>query len=1038
MKVAGLPSLPARSRPAPCPSPAPLTLPQAPVRAQPALGWPALAGRGGARRRAVTWARAAEPTAPTPTAELAEAAAALADPTVGESIVEPIVDLPPAVTKAVVKPLPEKNYGVLRGGRYPFMYDNVYGLPVVRQVATYGEVLEGLRSGRITDVLWFQIPPQSDGAGGWLSARADPEGRCLLVYVGGQVKQSVIPHGEPRIQQAIAEHGATARFIPLEPRYRPELKAVRQAGRTAPSASSLAQSTGSWALEQQPETGLQVEPEEGYRRGAEVGPNALDALREYGGPGAVEAAVRQSEEVAAAEVAALLAQREAWLSAKEAAEAEARAARQQAAGGGGGGGEAQGFSVGAWLDSIQLTNEQQAMVLKYVPILGPVLGSAFIIGLYLLARLIKGDLTDRLKMMDSEAEKKKKTALKEARIAFLEEEVPGMVARGATLDDIRKRCASLNGRLGSKLAIADSEVVSTYEACRTLLSEGVDLSAASSSAATGALAQMESDERKAAATQAEGGGDDGGMNALMEMGKLNTARIRKATDPKIMDVKKRVRDVRRKLKRESKVQLSDEIIFFDDIAGNKQAKVELMEVVDFFRTPEKFKSSGARAPKGVLLVGPPGNGKTLMARAVAGESGVAFISSSAAEFIEMYMGLGAARVRDLFNTARSVAPCIIFIDELDAVGRQRQGGGRSNDERDNTVNQLLTEMDGFEAEQQGIVVMGATNRKDVLDAALTRPGRFDRSIEVRRPDFQGRLEAVKVHLRDKPVSEEIDYVTLASLMGGMSGAQIAGVANTACFLASREGRVEVVQSDLQAAIEQAKYGKQYDQSRFVGADRKRRFAVMEAGISLAATLLPAMEPVDYVTIVPSTRSPLGRTVLKPNVGRYTTGVWTYRYLCEQLKVALAGRAAEELVLGRDELSSLNQHRLQMARQIAWKMINSGMSDHPDYEHIRGLGSNFFDPSSEPGRFTQTTVTLDFNQTRTEQIDVDLEVEQRLNGSYKEVLELLRRNRTALDELTDRLLQKEKLQGEEVVEVVELMADEADLRHRAEWADYELL
>ncbi|KAG2434013.1 hypothetical protein HYH02_012473 [Chlamydomonas schloesseri] len=421
-----------------------------------------------------------------------------------------------------------------------------------------------------------------------------------------------------------------------------------------------------------------------------------------------------------------------------------------------------------------------------------------------------------------------------------------------------------------------------------------------------------------------------------------------------------------------------------------------------------------------------------------GESGVAFISSSAAEFIEMYMGLGAARVRDLFNTARSVAPCIIFIDELDAVGRQRQGGGRSNDERDNTVNQLLTEMDGFEAEQQGIVVMGATNRKDVLDAALTRPGRFDRSIEVRRPDFQGRLEAVKVHLRDKPVAVEIDYVSLASLMGGMSGAQIAGVANTACFLASRDGRTEVNQTDLTLAVEQAKYGRAYDQSRFVGAGRKKRFAVMEASIALAATLLPAMEPVEYVTIIPSTRSPLGRTVLKPHVGRYTTGVWTYRYLREQLLVALAGRAGEELVLGRDELSSLNQHRLQMARQIAWKIMNSGMSSHPDYEHIRGLGANYFDGSSEPGRFQQTTIVMDANQTRTEAVDADMEVEGLLNGGYKQVFELLVRNRAALDALTELLLEREKVSGEEVVQVVEELGHPADLAVRQQWAGYELL
>ncbi|KAG2425174.1 hypothetical protein HXX76_013928 [Chlamydomonas incerta] len=1022
MKATGLPSLPARALGAAGCSTSP----------RPAPGWSSR-GCASGRRRACVRVQVAEAEAAGAVVGATEAAAAAAVPAL------------PARATAVVAPLPEKNYGSLRGGRWPFLYDNVYGLPVVRQVASYGEVLEGIRTGRVSQVLWFQAPRGAadsaaappPGLGGPQQPTpppiASPDGRCLVRFANGQVKQAVIPPGEPRISQALSQYGTAVSYIPLEPRYMPELAAVRDAARRQGAALGEVEAGG---------MATPVELPEAERRGAAVAPTAYEAVAAYGGPEQLAAALDDNYQVAAGQLAELLAEREAWAAEQEALEAASRAERSAAERAGGGAtalAPAGGFSVGAWLDSIQLTNEQQALVLKYVPILGPVLGSGFIIGLYLLARLVKGDLTDRLKMMDSEADKKKKTALKEARIAFLEEEVPGLVAKGASLDDVRKRAQPINSRLGAKLAIGDGEIQSTYEACRLLLSEGVDLSAASSTAASGALAQMESDERRAAAGAAEGGGEGGdAMNTMMEMGKLNTARIRKATDPKIMDVKKRVRDVRRKLKRESKVQLSDEIIFFDDIAGNKQAKVELMEVVDFFRTPEKFKASGARAPKGVLLVGPPGNGKTLMARAVAGESGVAFISSSAAEFIEMYMGLGAARVRDLFNTARSVAPCIIFIDELDAVGRQRQGGGRSNDERDNTVNQLLTEMDGFEAEQQGIVVMGATNRKDVLDAALTRPGRFDRSIEVRRPDFQGRLEAVKVHLRDKPVAAEIDYVTLASLMGGMSGAQIAGVANTACFLASRDGRSEVTETDLALAVEQAKYGRAYDQSRFVGAGRKKRFAVMEAAIALAATLLPAIEPVEYATIIPSTRSPLGRTVLKPHVGRYTTGVWTYRYLREQLLVALAGRAGEELVLGRDELSSLNQHRLQMARQIAWKIMNSGMSAHPDYEHLRGLGANYFDGSSEPGRFQMTTITMDANQTRSEAVDTDMEVEALLNGGYKQVFELLVRNRAALDSLTELLLEREKVSGEEVVAVVEELGHPEDLAARAQWAGYELL
>ncbi|KAI8462879.1 MAG: P-loop containing nucleoside triphosphate hydrolase protein [Monoraphidium minutum] len=457
-----------------------------------------------------------------------------------------------------------------------------------------------------------------------------------------------------------------------------------------------------------------------------------------------------------------------------------------------------------------------------------------------------------------------------------------------------------------------------------------------------------------------------------------------------------------------------------------------MEVVDFFRQPEKFRTSGAKAPKGVLLVGPPGNGKTLMARAVAGESGVAFISSSASEFIEMYMGLGAARVRDLFNTARKLAPCIIFIDELDAVGRARRSGAKGgNDERDNTVNQLLTELDGFEAERMGIVVMGATNRKDVLDAALTRPGRFDRSIEVLRPDYKGRLEGIKVHLRDKPIAADIDYTRLAVLTGGMSGAQIAGVANSACFLASREGRSEVLMEDLEKAIDQGRFGKTYEQHSFVSPARKKRFAVMEASISLAATLLPAIERVERVTIAPSAKSPIGRTVLEPNIARYTTGVWTKAYLQQQLLVALAGRAGEEVVFGVDELSSLNQARLQLARQITHKMLNAGMSAHPDFENLRTLGHNYMDPSMEQSRWTQYTVTLDANQSRSEWVDTDMELEALLNDGYAQAKALIERNRPALDALVEALLEEEALLGDRVRAIVEAHGHAQDLAAREE-------
>ncbi|PNW83795.1 hypothetical protein CHLRE_04g217800v5 [Chlamydomonas reinhardtii] len=418
MKATGLPSLPARALGAAGCSTSPRPA---------ALGWSSR-GCASGRRRACARVHVADAEAVASGVAATEAAAA--------------VPALPARATAVVAPLPEKNYGSLRGGRWPFLYDNVYGLPVVRQVASYGEVLEGIRTGRISQVLWFQAPravtasaaAPPPGLGGPQQPQppplASPDGRCLVRFANGQVKQAVIPPGEPRISQALQQYGTAVSYIPLEPRYMPELAAMRARG--AQEAVLGEVDTGAVATP--------VELPEDERRGAAVGPTAFEAVAAYGSPEQLAAALDDNYQAAAGQVAALLAEREAWVAEQEALEAAARAERSmsdRAGGGGGGGGTALvpsgGFSVGAWLDSIQLTNEQQAMVLKYVPILGPILGSGFIIGLYLLARLVKGDLTDRLKMMDSEADKKKKTALKEARIAFLEEEVPGLVAKGASL-----------------------------------------------------------------------------------------------------------------------------------------------------------------------------------------------------------------------------------------------------------------------------------------------------------------------------------------------------------------------------------------------------------------------------------------------------------------------------------------------------------------------------------------------------------------------------------------------------------------------------
>lgn len=900
--------------------------------------------------------------------------------------------------------LPPKDHGNLQGGQYPFTYDPVYGLPIVRDIASYSDVLRGIRTGRVKQILWFFDPD-----------RTDPfftNGRCLVRYKDERVRQAVIPPDDVRVPYAMEVHGVQAIKIPLEPRHVVEYAQgddesfwhpwqrwysqhlawqeferplLRRGPRIGPTPREMA------AIE--PDRQLvkeKVEEQTGFLRSIMYSANRMDTDDEVA---YVQGYKEGEQPLVLSKEQALLAE-----------------------------------DLGAAQPHI-LSQDGLTWVYTYIPLLGPVIGMSLVVLIYISARLVRGDLTDRMKMLTSGDDKEERRRKRAARTAFLEEEVPALVAKGATLADVEKQRVEINAKLGEKFEVTESEVVSTYDACKLLLEQGVDLSVGSTDAGMRVIVEGEQEAAAEAAAAEEREGDQ--MAEMMDMSKLNTARIRKAVDPRILQVKKRVREARRGMKRESKVNISDEIIFFDDVAGNEQAKVELMEVVDFFRRPERFRASGAKPPKGVLLVGPPGNGKTLMARAVAGESGVAFISSSASEFIEMYMGLGAARVRDLFATARKLAPCVIFIDELDAVGRARRSGGGGNDERDNTVNQLLTELDGFEAETQGIVVMGATNRKDVLDAALTRAGRFDRSIEVRRPDFKGRLEAVKVHLRDKPVSSDLNLEYLAMMTGGMSGAQIAGVCNTACFIASREGRDDVTQADMVAAVEQSKYGKQYDVHRFVSPSRKRRLAVLEAGIATTATLLPAIEPIEYVTIIPSFKSSIGRTVLTPNVGRHTAGIWTRRYLCEQLQLALAGRAAEEIIFGFDELSSLSQHRLQLARQIVHKLLDSGLSEHPDYEHIRTLGVQYLDPSWELGRWTRTSVTTDNNQTRSEWVDVDMEMHRRLNVAYDEAKALLTRNRKCLDELAGVILEREMLTGDEVRTIVEQFASPADLAVREE-------
>jgi len=1018
---------------------------------------------------------------------------------------------PPPAPRAAPPLLPELDHaGVLRGGRYPFAFDPVYGLPVVRDVLSHGDLLRDVRTGKIEALYFFGGGGASGAPGGTLAPElagppgsglptAAASGRCLARYRDGRVAQAVVPPDDTRTQYALAAHGVRSVPLPPEPRHVPAVAAADAGGRGGAGRNvGLAPFERLWRSF----VGYQEPDDGGARRGPRLGPTHGEVLLGTSGPKGdalrEAAADKAADDLRAFVAAAERMPSEDWEARTTRLEREA-AGMQGAAGGrggGGGGGGLDGSEPGAgrasaalvsaadeaaaaaaaaaaapgqkkesWADRVVVSQGAQAALARYVPIVGPIVGSAFIVGLYLLARLLRGDLTDRLRMMDAEEEKRRRTALREARIAFLEEELPALVAGGATPAALEARLQEVNKRLGEKFEISALEMQGTVDAVSVILAEG-GLDRAAMAAGAGAaerlLRQEEATQRErerdasggggggegGGSGSGEGGGGEGGgegggaADAMADMAKLNTARVRKAIDPRVLDVKKRVRAARRGLKRESKVQLTDEIVFFDDVAGNDEAKVALMEIVDFFRRPDRFRASGAKVPKGVLLVGPPGNGKTLMARAVAGEAGVAFISSSASEFIEMYMGLGAARVRDLFATARGLAPCIIFVDEVDAVGRARRGGsasgggsgssGGGNDERDNTVNQLLTELDGFEAERAGIVVMAATNRKDVLDAALTRPGRFDRSIEVRRPDFRGRMEGIAVHLRDRPLADDVNMIKLSLLTGGLSGAQLAGVCNTACFLATREGRREVRQSDVVRAVEMSREGKgAHDARDYVSPARRARLATIEAGVCVAATLLPAIEPVEKATAVPSSRSPVGRTVLRPSLSRHTTGVWTRRYLREQLVLAMAGRAAEEDAYGVDEMSTLHQDKLMLARQIATKMVNSGFSDHPDFAHLRSLGPVYYDPGPEPHTWDRTTVIADEHMTADEHVDVDMELEALLNGSYASARDLVGRNRRAVEALAAELRERDEIEGDEVRAIVEREADEGDLERRAE-------
>jgi cell division protease FtsH len=438
-------------------------------------------------------------------------------------------------------------------------------------------------------------------------------------------------------------------------------------------------------------------------------------------------------------------------------------------------------------------------------------------------------------------------------------------------------------------------------------------------------------------------------------------------------------------------------VTFDDVADMQYAKSELQEIVEFLKDPQRFARLGAQVPKGVLLIGPPGTGKTLLARAVAGEAGVPFFSISGSEFIQMFVGVGASRVRDMFKNAKDNAPCLLFIDEIDAVGRMRGAGvGGGSDEREQTLNQILSEMDGFQP-NESVIVLAATNRPDVLDSALLRPGRFDRHITVDRPTWQGRLEILKVHTRNKPLADDVNLEGTARKMIGMTGADLRNLANEAALLATREGKNRIERRDFERAADRVLMGPKREE--ILSAEGKRRTAYHEAGHAVVSWLEPACDPPQKVSIIPRGRA-LGVTFNMPEEDNYHQGK---DYFKARLVLAMGGRAADRLVYGQPFAGHEND--LKQATRLARYMVTHwGMSDRLGPMSFRIGEEHVFlgKEIAEPRDFSEQTAHI-----------IDDEVQKLLREADERAYTLLENNRDKLDRLVEALLQKEELLKEEI-------------------------